>query len=704
MIYSKYSGVASLLVLVPMALTGQRAQENVVPLKNWSAPLYWQPSQAETQASGKALPQLQFSANAVSTNALTFVAITPCRLVDTRGAAAGFNGIDPFAGPSIAAKATLTIPVQSPAEATSDTEPAPCGVIPSIAQAYSFNLTVVPHAGGAVDYVSLWPAGGTQPFVATLNDPQGAIVANAAIVPAGPNASPGYGGISVYNAGPATTDVVIDMNGFFTAPTDLNNNTAVGAAALASSTTGSQNTAIGADALAANATGSSNTATGANALLSNTTGIANTASGVAALSSNTTGSTNTASGVDALESNTTGYSNTASASGVAALQANTTGSLNTASGSYALSANTTGIYNTASGVEALSSSTTGGNNTATGAGALSFSTTGSNNTATGVDALEANFTGSDNTATGYQALENNTGGGPAGSANTATGFQALLNNTTGGNNTANGASALLANTTGIDNTADGTAALTSNTTGIANTASGVSALNFNTAGNHNVALGYEAGLNISTGSYNIDIGNVAVPTDGVAASSGVIRIGTPGLQTTTFIAGISGVTAAGGVEVFVNGNGQLGTMNSSRRFKEQITDMGDGSSKLFQLRPVNFFYKREYDDGSHLLQYGLIAEEVAEVYPEMVAYGSDGQILTVKYQMLAPMLLNEVQKQNAQLQKEALERQAEDLTLKNKLQLQEEENRKLEDRIAAMEALLSSLSGGNRRGLEQTIR
>ena len=146
---SKYSGRAvSLLVLAALALTGQRAQENVVPLKNWATPLYWQPNQAETTASEKPLPQLQFSANAVSTNALTFVAITPCRLVDTRGAAAGFNGIDPFSGPSIAAKATLTIPVQSATEATSDTEPAPCGVIPSIAQAYSFNLTVVPHGGG----------------------------------------------------------------------------------------------------------------------------------------------------------------------------------------------------------------------------------------------------------------------------------------------------------------------------------------------------------------------------------------------------------------------------------------------------------------------------------------------------------------------------------------------------------------------------
>ncbi len=145
---------------------------------------------------------------------LQFYPVAPCRLVDTRGTAAGFNGIDPFAGPSITAGQTLTIPVQSTAEAGDDTEPAPCGVIPSSAQAYSFNLTVVPHAGG-VDYVTLWPAGSTKPYVSTLDDPEGSILANAAIVPAGTSS----GGVSVYNSGPATTDVVIDMNGYFAPPT-----------------------------------------------------------------------------------------------------------------------------------------------------------------------------------------------------------------------------------------------------------------------------------------------------------------------------------------------------------------------------------------------------------------------------------------------------------------------------------------------------
>ena len=127
----------------------------------------------------------------------------------------------------------------------------------------------------------------------------------------------------------------------------------------------------------------------------------------------------------------------------------------------------------------------------------------------------------------------------------------------------------------------------------------------------------------------------------------------------------------------VDANGMLGTTGcsstpSSRRFKKQINDMGDSSSKLFQLRPVTFLYKPEYDDGSHTLQYGLIAEEVAKLYPEMVGYDKDGQPSSVKYQTLAPMLLNEAQKQNARVEK------------------LEEENRKLEDRLAALEALLSA--------------
>jgi hypothetical protein len=152
-----------------------------------------------------------------SVTGLQFYPVSPCRLVDTRGAGGGFNGISPFSGPSIAAGALITIPVQSAAEAAANTTPAPCGTIPSTAQAYSLNLTVVPKVvltdtyPGAIDYVTIWPAGVAQPIVSTLNDQEALVVANAAIVPAGS----GSGGISVYNAGPSATDVVIDMNGYF---------------------------------------------------------------------------------------------------------------------------------------------------------------------------------------------------------------------------------------------------------------------------------------------------------------------------------------------------------------------------------------------------------------------------------------------------------------------------------------------------------
>ena len=150
------------------------------------------------------------------------MAVTPCRLVDTRGVPAGFNGLTPFSGPSFAASSTITFPVQSTAEATADTTPTPCGTIPSIAQAYSFNITVIPKTAGGIAFVTIWPSGGSQPSVSTINDGQGQIVANAAIVPAG---TPD-GGVSVFNTGPAATDLIIDMNGYYAAPADITSVTA----------------------------------------------------------------------------------------------------------------------------------------------------------------------------------------------------------------------------------------------------------------------------------------------------------------------------------------------------------------------------------------------------------------------------------------------------------------------------------------------
>jgi Chaperone of endosialidase len=157
-------------------------------------------------------------------------------------------------------------------------------------------------------------------------------------------------------------------------------------------------------------------------------------------------------------------------------------------------------------------------------------------------------------------------------------------------------------------------------------------------------VGHNAGSNVTTGDNNIHIGN-----QGTAADSGLIRIGTVGTQTATFIAGISGQTSASGVAVLVNAAGQLGTTTSSQRAKDEIRDMSVASDGVLKLRPVTFRYKPEHDDGSRLLQYGLIAEEVAEVYPELAVLDKDGQPSGVRYHVLPAMLLNELQRQQRQL-------------------------------------------------------
>jgi hypothetical protein len=613
--FSKDCGRAvSLLAVLPLILSAQSARDNVIPLKNWDTPLYWHPSPTERSAA-KPVPQLQ-PVDDVPLTPLTFVGMTPCRLVDTRGAAVGFDGNAPFSGGPgpIAASATVPFPVLT---YNMNTTPTPCGAIPLVAAAYSLNVTIIPVTTLGSVYVEVWPDGTPEPDISTLNDPEATVVANSVIVAAGtPN-----GGVNVFNYGPGAINVIIDMNGYFIGPTSLSGNTGLGAETL----------------------------------VNNTSGYDNMASGNFALSSNTGGWYDVANGAFALQANTTGNNNTAS--GEAALHGNTQGSYNTASGASALSGNVIGSNNTAVGFEALLANIV------------------SDNTAVGYQALMSNIAGTGDTATGYQALLNNIS-----SSNTAIGYQALQNNTGGAANTASGYQALAANIIGTGNTATGTGALQANT-GYYNTAIGGDALQTNTMGTNNIAVGSGAGVNQpNTNNDSIYIGSIGTTAD----LSGSIQIGTQAPETTgtirigtaqaggTYIAGIYGTVFGGGMEVFVNNNGQLTTLQSSSRFKEQITDMGDSSSKLLQLRPVNFYYKPEFDDGSRQLQYGLIAEDVAKVYPEMVAYANDGQVLSIKYQLLAPMLLNELQKQAAQnLQ------QAQDL-------------RSLEARLAALEAGFAS--------------
>jgi hypothetical protein len=408
--------------------------------------------------------------------------------------------------------------------------------IPATAQAYSLNITVVPP--GPLSYITVWPTGQSQPVVSTLNDPTGTIVANAAIVPAGT-----AGSINVFAT--QTTDLVIDINGYYAAPTDLNGNTAIGAGTLANNITGLGNTAMG------------------------------------------------------------------------------------------------------------------------------------------IQALFGNTTGDGNTAIGDQALVDNTTGG----RNTAIGSATLINNTTGNNNTAIGTGTLQSNTTGDSNTAIGIGALQWNTTGVGNTAMGTEALFANNLGNNNIAIGFNAAVNLSgTSSNNIHIGSQGSSADNATIRiGGKTSLGDPGVQTSFFVAGVRGVTTANNdaVSVVIDSAGQLGTVSSSRRFKEDIHEMGDSSSGLMRLRPVTFRYQKPFADGSKPIQYGLIAEEVAEVYPDLVVHSADGQIETVKYQVLDSMLLNEAQRQERKIH-----------TLEQQLAQEQQRNVALEDRQSRLEAAMASMANG----------
>ena len=232
--------------------------------------------------------------------------------------------------------------------------------------------------------------------------------------------------------------------------------------------------------------------------------------------------------------------------------------------------------------------------------------------------------------------------------NTLVGTGALYTNITGPNNTATGYQALYSNSAGRGNAAQGVNALYSNTTGIRNSGLGSNALYDNTTGSYNVAVGFNAGFDQTTGNDNIYINNV-----GVGGESQTLRIGTQGTAgivgsgiLTAYIAGVASSQVIGSA-VYVTSTGQLGVQGSSERFKTDIAPMPELSAKLEQLRPVTFHYRT---DPKGVRQYGLIAEEVAKVYPELVIRDATGKIMGVHYEELAPMLLAEVQHQHAMVQ------------------------------------------------------
>lgn len=592
----------------------QRTQ--VDPLTNWATPLYWQPGAAAARGASRAMrPESTASPDASPSSTLSepavFVAVTPCRLVDTR-VAAGFS--PPFGPPALLANTPRTIPVPS----------SNCGVPAAVA--YSINLFVVPAAGALVGYAKAWPDDQPQPNAAVLTDTiAGATVGNSTIVAAGAD-----GGFDVLTLLP--TDIVIDINGYFVMPSSLA--LGAGAAAAPALTFGPDPT-----------TGLFSTGPGTLSVATN---------GVTALTVNSNGN------LDLAGSITKGGALFLHSLGGADLS----GTLNTSTG-VGLNALTQNISfdNTAMGYTAMQANTTGEENTAVGSGALH------NNTA-----------GSGDTAAGYNALGRNTGG----SGNTAAGVVALGENTTGSNNTATGVAALGANSTGTENTATGGRALQMSTAGVANTAVGASALGTLVTGSNNTALGAYAGSTTTTGSFNVFIAN-----QGLVADSNLIRIGDSN-QMATFIAGISGTTTglAGALPVVIDANGQLGSVSSSRRVKRDIADMGDTTETLMSLRPVQFRYIAHGPDSP--LQYGLIAEEVAEVAPELVARKANGEVETVFYDKVNAMLLNQVQEQQRSLQdqeKTIDQLKSQNESLKERSETLAEMMRRIEARLAALESL-----------------
>lgn len=467
-------------------------------------------------------------------------------------------------------------------------------------------------------------------------------------------------------------------------------NTAAGSFALQSMPSNDvivSNTAVGFSAMMALAGGLGNTAIGAQTLQTDTNPYFDIAVGYLALG-NAQGSDDdvaigvralqychgctgsVAVGTSALAAPQGGWFNIAigySAMGQAAGSSFSAGSYNTAVGAYSLNKNQGG-FNVATGYQALAVNE-GDHNTASGASALFNNTTGYENTATGANALYSNTTGYDNVASGQGALRSNA----TGYFNTASGEQSLFFNASGNENTASGSESLYSNVGGSNNTAVGSRALYSNVSGINNTAVGKETLASNSTGSQDVALGFHAGYNI-TGSNDIAIGN-----DGMAGESGTIRIGTPGTHMTTYIAGIFGTPVTGNA-VVISATGQLGVVVSSERFKTAIVPMTADSERFNRLRPVSFHLKT---DPEGPVQYGLIAEEVARVYPELVIHGLDGSIDGVRYDELAPLLINEVQDYQRRLD-----------AGKAQLAAQADQLRRQRERLAVYDAKLAAIERG----------
>ena len=414
-------------------------------------------------------------------------------------------------------------------------------------------------------------------------------------------------------------------------------------------------TAIGENALA-NTIGSVNTAVGCNALEENITGHSNVAVGYASLTNNINGTNNVSIGSRSLEDNLIGSSNVSI--GVAAMLNSTSSNANIAIGVSALQnslSNTVANTNIAIGQRSMQLFSIGTNNVAVGFETL-LNGSGTNNVAIGTSAMR-DASGPENVAIGRGAMQT----APSSDANVAIGRFTMLSCTKSSNNVAIGRGAMTSAAGSTDNVAIGNLAMQNNNNAIYNVAIGYHAMQLATGLQRSIAIGRNALVSNMSGVNNIAIGDLAgqnlagneindiyIGNVGVAAEKGTIRIGTAGSQTGCYIAGIRGVTTTivNAIPVLISSAGQLGTVSSSKRYKKDIQDIEDESEKMLQLRPVTFSYI--HDDASHK-QYGLIAEEVNDVYPELVVH-QDDQAYTVNYMALIPLLLKQVQRLEIKLQ------------------------------------------------------
>ena len=586
---------------------------------NWPAPLYWASARRDVPAPrGQSTGAIEQFAPSTP---LPFIALAPCRVADTRGN--GFSG--PFGPPYLAAGTPRDFPIAGQ-----------CG-IPAGAVAVSLNLTVTETS--ATGYLVAFAQGDPIPPTSNLNYSEGQTVANAAIVALGAT-----GGITVVPVA-AGLHLIVDTNGYYagTVVTSLS----VGAGLSSNATTGDVTLNIASGGIVAGQLSSAGSSSG-QALVSSGSSVS---WGQPATAAHFTGS---------LAGEVTGTQDATTVSN--ATPNNSPGSIvrRDAAGNFA-----TRSITLTGNLDFPATASDGASGVLTQTGVRLLHTAGSFpnfSVFLGIDAGNFTTTGQENVGVGWWALE----GIGNGIRNTAVGTSSLNQNTTGSGNTGVGSWTLRRNSSGTRNTALGFYALGESVMGQDNTAVGAQAMQYCNGCKSNIAIGSNGGYFIE-GDNNIDIGNLSNFDD-----SNTIRIG-ESTHKTTFIAGISGTTVASGVPVLVDSLGQLGTMTSSAEFKEDVRDIDCDGERILELRPVSFRYKSVIDPDRRT-QYGLVAEEVAAVMPELVQYPPGGEPATVRYHLLVPLLLKEIQKDRLTIEE-----------LRCRLGEQTEEIRNLGTRILRLE-------------------